>query len=288
MGAEGHKHIRQLTQKAQQGNREAFEDLYLKYRSAIRGYVSSRIFDADTIKDIEQATWAWVLEKIDSFDPGRMAFYSFVKYKAIKLIGKHYRRREVPIGKLKARFPDCKTDTEIFDLLTVIDPMQLGISAEDVMIAGSQIAKTLFSLDRPPHQVIAFGFSTLLKYGPTRVVSELSENPLGGMCDRLKLECEEVFPHAQISTFYMPLKRKMRRKVKDMLYDAASRKIYGKLFDKIVGETMLKDYLELGVKKYHQRAAEAKVSDWACKVLKSVRQAFLRIYACGEDENRTS
>jgi len=288
MGAEGHIHIRQLTQKARQGDREAFEDLYLKYRLAIRGYISSRIFDADTIKDIEQATWALVLEKIDSYDPDRMAFYSFVKYKTMYLIREHYRRPEIPISELKKLFPDCETDTDILDLIANVDPMRLWTSTEDRLIAAMLIARTILSMDRPPHQVLAFGFNTLLEYGPSRVVSELLEIPLGSLCDRLMLEYGEVTPLAHISPFFEPLKRKIRRKVKDILHDAASKRIYRQFLDKIVGETTLKDYCGSVPRNDYQERTKAKVSDWTHKVLMSARRIILRMHACGETENRTS
>src|SRR3954470_23794607 len=69
-----------LLTRAQQADQLAFEGLWESYRSAIQGFLRSRLVNDADVQDILQEVSVAVWQKLPTYDPERGSFYSFVRY----------------------------------------------------------------------------------------------------------------------------------------------------------------------------------------------------------------
>lgn len=265
-----------LTTNFTKGSQEAYEKLYLKYRHAIRGYISYRCLpwvhqkarstlkekEVDQrIKEVEQETWSQIWEKRADYDKDRASFYCFVRYWAEIMVKRQFykKSRDIPFSSFENEENEIPA-ADTIDKISIKDIIPLQ---DEYLDKCRQFLKITFSEGGPPHQLIVFGFSKLLRgWGPQAVVKELSPEVLKNLTDRLCVNYQEEssLPGYIIKDCFKPLQDKMPKKVEEVLQDEASRKAYVKLLRIIVGESILKAY--------YGSDPEHNISDWSNKVAK--------------------
>jgi len=277
MAKEKNKETLNLIEEFLKGDKRAYEELYLRYKNSIRGYIAGRCFwigqnvkgiaekDVDPrIKDMEQNTWKEMLQKISTYDSSKASFYTFICYWA-NIIIKRYSFRaviEMPISALKDQDGE-ETDEEFLGRIggqTQIFP------SDECLDKYNEFLEITFSQCGPPHQLITFGFNKLIDWGPQDIVKELSLVLLRELTERLisDFEGESKLPAYIVRNCFKPLKDKMDKKLKEVLEDEVSKNTYINLIENKTGKTVLKNY--------YGKDPEHNISDWSDKVLKRIRR----------------
>lgn len=243
---EKNKEVLELVFKAKKGDKEAFNQLYIKYQRSILGYITSRCSNKEDAEDIAQMTWAEVFERIKEYDTEKCSFYRFVIHWAEIMRKRNYKKAK-PERIKEEELKEEKRSEEVFDINEI-----------------EKLLRVTFSDGGPPHQLIAFGFNKLLSgWGPKKIVEKLSSLTLRKLCEKLIEEYrnESLLPIERIEEFFQSLKVRMENRVDEIL-DETSRKVYKEILKKRVGETTLKEYFG--------KDPEHNISDWSDKVKKRV------------------
>jgi hypothetical protein len=126
-----------------------------------------------------------------------------------------------------------------------------------------------------PHQLIAFGFNKLLRYGPQRITKELSQERLGSLFEELKNEYsqESRLPQEIINKCFRPLGDKLAEsfsRIRDP-HDSSTTIQFPCKDDQPTGKTCLLCY--------YGSDPEANISDWCNKVKeKTIREGFFYLF----------
>ena len=81
----------QLMQAFQSGRREAFDELFLRYREPIWGFFRRRLDDAERARELAQDTFVAVLQRADRYKP-RAPFRSYLFGIAFNVLAASRRR----------------------------------------------------------------------------------------------------------------------------------------------------------------------------------------------------
>lgn len=266
-----------LIKEASCGNKESFQELQQRYKSAIRGYIAGRCFpglaritrgakekDVDQrIKEIEQNAWIEVWVKIPSYEPGKSSFYRFVCIWADYMIKRYYSRkekREIPLSVLNAgsQSDEEKSPAEVLDGIIFSED---DFSHDEYLEKCREFLKITFSEGGAVHQLEVFGFNKLVSgWGPKDIVIKLSPSLLKDLCRQLisSYKAESCLPGYIVDDCFLPLAQKMQDKVGEALEDENSRRAYVDLLELKSGDTVLKAYFG--------KDPEHNISDWSDKV----------------------
>jgi len=94
----------QLMQDFQRGSRDAFTELFRRYRERIFAFFRRRVNDAGTAEDLAQEAFLGVLRGVTRYEP-RALFRSYLFGIAFNLLAAH-RRKSPPDGKRAEEIPD--------------------------------------------------------------------------------------------------------------------------------------------------------------------------------------
>ncbi|MFA5008295.1 MAG: hypothetical protein WC546_03635 [Candidatus Omnitrophota bacterium] len=274
MEIKSNEEILNLIKEACAGNKKAYEELYGRYKKAIRGYISSRYFYKDVraiekerdidsrIRAIEQDTWIAVWEKISTYEAARASFYKFICFWADIMVKRYFsKKREINFSAFEQE-DSGQTAEEIIDNISF---EAQDFPSDEFLSKCEQFLKATFSEGGPPHQLLSFGFSKLISgWGPQEIVQKLSPVLLQKLTNQLIVSYKEesLLPDYAIKDCFGPLENKMAEKVKDALEDETSRGIYAKLLNAFVADTFLENY--------YGKDPEHNISDWSNKVGKRV------------------
>ncbi|MCS6997014.1 MAG: RNA polymerase sigma factor RpoE [Casimicrobiaceae bacterium] len=128
----------ELVERAQAGDRRAFDLLVLKYERKVQRLISRYIHDSGDIDDVTQETFIKAYRALGSFR-GDSAFYTWLYRIAINC-AKNYlaspARRIVPISEIET---DSEEDTESFERSAGLQ----DVATPDAEYASKQIAETV-------------------------------------------------------------------------------------------------------------------------------------------------
>jgi hypothetical protein len=79
-----------LIDRAKQGDREAFDELYVRHNERVDGFIRARTDNKKETEDVSQETKLSVWQKIPTYDPALGSFRAFVYYWAGKMLLRHY------------------------------------------------------------------------------------------------------------------------------------------------------------------------------------------------------
>jgi DNA-directed RNA polymerase specialized sigma24 family protein len=247
-----------LLQGFVKGSRKDFNQLFQKYRKAIKGFIVSHSFGQlkQKVDDIEQETWILIWEKRTQFDMAR-SFYSFVCYWAKIMIKRYF-------SKIREQVSIDEEDFNEGDLVESREPVCSQLSTE-----MEELFTVTMTCGGPPHQLLAFGFNKLLsQWKPRKIVSELADIPFKQLVDILIKDylAASHLPEGLVTYLFWPLSSTMQQSVNQVLDDEISKNTYKAILDKQVGETCLRAYF--GQDAVHN------ISDWTYKVRSRVIRYF--------------
>jgi RNA polymerase sigma-70 factor, ECF subfamily len=90
---DGEAVVRRLVAEAQDGDRDAMHELYLRYAPGVRAYVGRIVGDRDDAEDLTQQIFAKLLTQLPQYQPGRAPFRAWVLRVARNVAIDHLRRR---------------------------------------------------------------------------------------------------------------------------------------------------------------------------------------------------
>jgi hypothetical protein len=183
-----------LVMRAQQGDDEAFKQLWERHSKIVFGFLRVRVGD-EIARDILSTLWLFLRDGsktnpnqkgLDRFDPFRARFATFVKYYADHYRKQYYARggKEILPGEIED--PDGKGENFSSWVANTLDPSQ---SVEERLLraeAARRLLRALGNSTSPPHQVVIFGFNRLLEWKPREIVGELSSDLLRWLETRLE------------------------------------------------------------------------------------------------------
>ncbi len=255
-----------LIKKASNGDKEAFDKLYKNYHNSIKGYIVSHLVDRSYTEDIEQETWSKISQIICDYDPKRGSFYSFIRYWAgIMVLRVNSKIFKWWKEQLFSEFPDEGESENGEESIDRKNFKPSDTSPEYFLEKCEKFLKITFKCGGLPHQLIAFGFNKLLTgWGPNEIVEELSSERLKVLTEKLIMDYkqESKLPDYIVDKAFKPLKKKMRKKVKDVLGQRDLENLYEKLLDKIIGVTKLENY--------YGKNPVGNIADWSYKVREKV------------------
>jgi len=259
-----------LIQRAEKGDRAAFNELHARYQKEIYGFIRARTNNEADAKDIAQETWIEAWKRMKAYDPTRGTFRAFVKYWASIMLLRYYdaRGQEHKVytlfSELAHRFPNLEKEHSLED---IVERLRVKDAKSQIpQEAFRELLCKTFGGSSPPHQLIVFGFSKLvsLESGPPetppltagarirstdraeaqRIVAELSDIPLRDLAARLEERYveESQLPQSVVRRCFKPLHEAMNRRFCEVVTDPNTRRIYPHLRDRIVGDTTLRDY----------------------------------------------
>ena len=157
-----------LIRAAMAGDKAAFAELYRIYRKRVLGYISARTGDpqsAPARQDIEQNTWARVIEALPQYKPSLASFEAFLKYTASLILARHFRTQHRYLERFASL---AEIDTQYSSQVPSSD---LGVLRAEVRSSEANLAladefdgllRVTVGGGSPPHQIAAFVFTKLL------------------------------------------------------------------------------------------------------------------------------
>ena len=262
-----------LIVRAQQGQPEAFAELYSAREKALRGYIGGRGVRDEDVEDIAQKAWTRIWQKLSTYDPAH-SFQAFIRYWAGIMVKRYHKDRgdrrqvETLFSEMAARYPDLKQEAEIADIVESASAPH-DWTMEEIILMNEMWLKGLCD-DGPPHQIMAFGFSKLLGWKPARIVAELSDELLAELLKRLVVECGTALPLLanRAVPCFKQLRKKMGQQFGQVVKDKKTRKIYPQLAEHKIGETFLQDY--------YTSKPEDNIVQWAYAVERRIRSKMIR------------
>jgi RNA polymerase sigma-70 factor, ECF subfamily len=85
--------VRRLVAEAQDGDRDAMRELYVRYAPGVHAYVARIVADRDDADDLTQQIFAKLLTQLQHYQPGRAPFRAWVLRVARNVAIDHLRRR---------------------------------------------------------------------------------------------------------------------------------------------------------------------------------------------------
>ncbi|MGO4884612.1 MAG: RNA polymerase sigma factor [Bryobacteraceae bacterium] len=238
------------------GDRDAWQRLVDLYSPILKGTIRSRL-EPDDAEEALQNAWLRIFSSLEKYDPNRAPFIAFCRWHAtnaaIDVIRRKRRmRQEVAAEDLGGR-QGFEGDREPLDWLASTQSWEEAASMErfDEEVAPqlreaiySQFLQLAFSLPRPPHELICYGFNKLLEWEPRRIVSDLGPEALKGVLKRLETELEEKssLEAGAVEACFEALRQRLRVRLKDLLTDRRTQRRYQALLDRVVAGTLLREY----------------------------------------------
>jgi RNA polymerase sigma-70 factor, ECF subfamily len=94
----------QLMLEFQQGSRQAFTELFHRYREAIYGFFRRRLTDAARAEELTQETFLAVLQAAARYEP-RALFRTYLYGISLKQLAAERRRESRPTGRMEEKAP---------------------------------------------------------------------------------------------------------------------------------------------------------------------------------------
>jgi DNA-directed RNA polymerase specialized sigma24 family protein len=264
----------QLIRRAQQGEREAFDELHSLHQGSVFGYIRARVRNDDDAQDVAQRTWIEVWNNIKSFDPQRGSLHAFAtRYWAHFMIMRHYSDLK---GEAMPLAPDENIEIYRPAFGEAGHPVKAYPDASWDEEAPAEVYTQLLALTfggpSPPHQLLAFGFTKLLAWPPRRIVAELSDRSLAELAAQLEQAYlhESELPEALVRPAFARLRQALERRFGEVVDEPKTRETYPQLLDRIVGTTTLRDYYTAG-------DPAAAVTRWWDAVKRRVRSDVSRL-----------
>jgi RNA polymerase sigma-70 factor, ECF subfamily len=139
----------QLMVQFQQGRREAFEELFERYRNPIYGFFRRRLNDVGRAEDMAQETFIIILRGTERYEP-RAKFRTYLYAVALKLLWTE-RRSELRQARLAAELVELQRENDpgtaiwIRDALARLDPdhREILMLREYEQLSYDEIAEVL-------------------------------------------------------------------------------------------------------------------------------------------------
>lgn len=235
------------------------------HRAQVFGFFRARAKDDAIAHDLEQRTWVEVVRRARTYDPQKGRFRTFV------MIWAHFvwkrRLEEVSRDRLVLESELATDDTdERDDLYERSASAALDIEERLTLSqAYLELVRYCASCQRPPHEVIGFGFSRL-ECKPAALVAESSDLPLSALEAQLEREYGELAPLPTLHAAFLPLRVRLALALSAVMRDPRTRELYAAIIDlaRIAGDTALKDYYR------PDRKPEGEVMRWCDSVKKAV------------------
>ena len=222
-----------LIDRAKQGDRKAFDELYARHEKKVYGFIRVRVYNDDDVQDIAQKTVDTVWRKMSVYEPTLGNFSNFAISRASHRLLDYYkerkklREREVLLSELMRRFPNIGQEQESEEVMDRLMPPSGG-SVEDAVRRAEEYedaVRRVFGGSSPPHQLIVFGFCKLLEWKPGEVVDDLSGRSLRELAQML--EDEYLAKTGLPQDRFRPYFARLREKTTGHMGDAALRDYYG-------------------------------------------------------------
>lgn len=265
-----------LIKRAKQRDNKAFDKLYALHEEAVRGFIRVRVYSDADAQDLAQKVRHEIYEKIAAYNPGYGEFRAFVIRRAWFRVMDYYRHHpgELLVGDLVERFPEFEHETEE-DLIAHFasafspSPEDEAIRVEQHSKVYAELLRLTFHGSSPPHQLIVFGF-ILLEWKPREVVAELSDSVLRKLEESLETEYVKTsqLPADSIKHCFAQLRTNMDDEFREVVREPRTLETYPGLHDRIVGDTILRDYYT-GKKK----GQADEISAWCFQVKQRVWKA---------------
>jgi RNA polymerase sigma factor (sigma-70 family) len=247
-------HERGLIQRAQQGDSEACNELLTAYDRDIRGSIRPRAREQD-VDDILQEARIRIWKKIRLYETERAPLVTFLKKYAIWSTLDFYRKRqqrrqvEMLVGEICEHYPDWENDEEMLEIMGACSPPNQGDdpNREKVHEHEAVLNKLLelwLSIDRPPHERIAFGYCKMLDWKPGDLAAKSSDELLAQLTADLEADFtgQSKLDEAFIHSAFESLRSQMPQTLRAVITNRDTQLRYLKLLDRHVGDTMLRDY----------------------------------------------
>ncbi len=260
---------------AQDGDVEAFNQLWSRCHKSLHRYIKVRVKDNDIADELLNKTFlALSISGIQKFDPFLSRFRTFAGYCAEAEVRRYYssekrrRDKEVQIDPPQ-EWEDERPTVKEADLLSK-EPL-----ADEALIKLEQIRMLLrvtFNLTSPPHQLIVFGFNKLLGWDPKEIVEKLSRQTLRDLEIQLKLEYikSAIFEEEYVRGCFEKLRNRMEEPLGSVVKHPKARQTYLNLLDRLTGDILLKSFYSNEEGHKEDESPEDKVSKWSDNVRKSV------------------
>ena len=258
--------IEQPVLLAKEGNAEGWERLHSMYSPRLRGFLRARASRSEDTEEILQAAWSLITDKILTFDPARSSFLGWAKIWARYAAMRYYEKRSRPsFDALHQELVSLGPDAE-----NIINLRALALSPEEALLRDEEedlrrheverVFRAVFEGSSPPHQLIAFGYVSLLGWAPRKFVLECSGASLHSLVRDLDyLLSQQIDENMRNRLSLSTLERKMVLSVREVMSSPRSQAIYSDLLDRQVGRTSMQDY-------YREEAPALSVSHWSFDV----------------------
>ncbi len=167
----------QLMLDFQQGSREAFAELFDRYRDAVYGYFRRRTAHAGRAEELAQETFLAVLQGAKRYEP-RAAFRSYLFGIAFNLVSAEHRKT----SRQQAGLPP--------DVPTGADPPDPA--ASDTLDAGLWVRQAIERLDSDAREVLLLREYEQLSYAEIAALLRLPVNTVRSRLFRARMALKEL------------------------------------------------------------------------------------------------
>ena len=251
---------------AKEGKADGWEQLHTRYGPRLRGFLRARASRSEDTEEILQAAWSLINAKILTFDLARSSFLHWAKIWARYAALRYYEKRSrTSFDALHQELVSLGPDAE-----NAVDLRTLALSPEEALLQDEEenlrrdeverVFRAVFEGSSPPHQLIAFGYVSLLGWAPRKFVLECSDASLHNLVRDLDYLLSQQIDETMRSRLSLSiLERKMDLSVRQVMSSPRSQGLYSDLLDRQVGKTSMRDY-------YREEAPALSVSHWSFDV----------------------
>src|SRR5262249_54206896 len=154
-----------------------------------------------------QETWVEVLRRIDTFDDSKGSFWAFTLNWTKIVLKRHYSTSVADPAQ-----PD--EDSALRADLGSSSPEKALMLARII----TELLRRVLACTRPPHEVIAFGFSKL-QWKPQQIREELCDINLRDLALRLEVEYSALVRSPAIRALFRPLHDRLVCTLSELVHD---------------------------------------------------------------------
>jgi hypothetical protein len=182
-----------------------FEQL-IERNKWLRGHIRARMPDGFGLERVIDDAWNRIGQKLNSFDPAKGEFRTWALIWADYAIDHHLKDVSSPPGFLDHLAPGYQNQRP----WAVHDP-EAPIFPEFLDHLQFALKEVFNRADTPPHQLLAFLLSFLLRWRPAEIFQELGTQPMGVLLLRIKRDLVEKldWPQAYVDDLLGGLGRKL-------------------------------------------------------------------------------
>jgi hypothetical protein len=171
-----------LIQRAQQGDRAAFEELHVLFAPATLQVIKAKLTErGDVWDDVNQELWLTFWTGLGNYHPDAGPFASYIRRSA--------RNKAIDWLRWKYRDPLIGLPDGLEDEVEPPPGPVLTLSGKpDPVAVCRALAIVVFEGESKPYQIVAWGFAHLLLYAVDTIVTELAGVPLRALAARLESE----------------------------------------------------------------------------------------------------